>query len=324
MQTTVLNPKLARVLFIDDAHPILKEQLQQLGFRCESHPHFTYDQLVENLIHYEGVVIRSKIKLSREIIDKAVNLKFIARVGAGMENIDSKWAIEKGISCLNAPEGNRDAVAEHTIGMLLSLFNNLNRADREVRKAQWHREANRGVELKGKTVAIIGFGNMGSAFAERLCGFGCNILAYDKYKASIDNPNVKLVAMETIYEHADICSFHIPLTAETNYLIDDNYLSNFKKPIYIINTSRGKILNTDALVKNLKSGSVRGACLDVLEYETLSFEHIDAKKIPESFHYLIQSEKVVLSPHIAGWTYESAEKMATILVEKIKELYKIN
>ena len=324
MQATVLNPKLARVLFIDDAHPILKEQLQQLGFRCESHPHFTYNQLVENLIHYEGVVIRSKIKLSREIIDKAVNLKFIARVGAGMENIDSKWAIEKGIACLNAPEGNRDAVAEHTIGMLLSLFNNLNRADREVRKAQWRREANRGVELKGKTVAIIGFGNMGSALAERLIGFGCSILAYDKYKASIENPNVKLVDMDTIYEQADICSFHIPLTTETNYLIDDNYLSNYKKPIYIINTSRGKILNTDALVKHLKSGNVRGACLDVLEYESLSFEHIDPNKLPESFHYLIQSDKVVLSPHIAGWTFESAEKMATILVEKIKSLYKIN
>jgi D-3-phosphoglycerate dehydrogenase len=311
-----------KILFLDSAHPLLSEELNKLGFQCELHVDWSVGQIIKHLQEYDGVVIRSKIKFTKDVIDSAPRLKFIARVGAGMENIDRVYAERRGIKCLHAPEGNRIAVGEHALGMLLCLLNNLCRANLEVRQGKWIREGNRGVELSGKTVGIIGFGNMGSAFARCLKGFNCRILAYDKYKRKLTTAGVKKVGLKAIFKHADIISLHLPLTEETHYFVDDLFISRFKKPVYIINTSRGKNVNTNDLVKNLKSGKVAGACLDVLEYEAVSFENIVNKKISRSFQYLLQSDKVVLSPHIAGWTVESNEKMASILVKKISAMFK--
>ena len=316
-----------RILFIDSNHPLLQEMLLKAGHTCDLNYSWTKEEIESNIHLYDGIVIRSRIKITKEIIDKAAKLKFIARAGAGMENIDVAYAESKGIKCFHAPEGNKDAVAEQTIGMLLGLFNNLFRANKEVREGKWIREANRGVELMGKTIGIIGYGNMGSAFAERLKGFGVNVLAYDKYKKNYGTDFVKESTLEDIFKNADVLSLHTTLTDETNYLINDAFINKFSKNIYIINTARGKCLNTSDLVKNLKSGlpagqagKVLGACLDVLEYEMLSFEALDTNQLPEAFQYLIQSDKVVLSPHIAGWTHESNEKIARVLAEKILSL----
>ncbi len=309
-----------RILFIDSNHSLLHETLIKAGHTCDLNYTWTKDEIENNIHLYDGVVIRSKIKITKEIIDKAAKLKFIARAGAGMENIDVAYAESIGIKCLHAPEGNKDAVAEQAIGMLLGLFNNLFRANKEVREGKWIREGNRGVELMGKTVGIIGYGNMGSAFAERLKGFGVNVLVYDKFKSGFGNEFINETTVEDIFKSADVVSLHTPLTDETNYLINDAFINKFSKNIYIINTARGKCLNTSDLVKNLKSGKVLGVCLDVLEHEMVSFEALNTKQLPEAFQYLIQSDKVVLSPHIAGWTQESNEKIARVLAEKIMRL----
>jgi D-3-phosphoglycerate dehydrogenase len=309
-----------KILFLDSNHQLLHETLQQAGHTCDLNYDWTKEQIEKNIHLYDGIVIRSKLKITKEIIDKATKLKFIARAGAGMENIDVIYAESKGIKCICAPEGNKDAVAEHAIAMLLSLFNNLNRADKEVREGKWIREGNRGVELMGKTVGIIGYGNMGSAFAERLRGFGVTILVYDKYKNNFGNDFIKEVSLEKIFQEADVLSLHTPLTEETNHFVNDDFINRFSKNIYIINTSRGKCLSTADLVKNIQSGKVLGACLDVLEYEAVSFENLDASNLPKAFQYIIKSDKVILSPHIAGWTYESNEKIARILAEKIIKL----
>ncbi len=309
-----------KILFIDSNHPSLHETLLHAGHTCDLKYDWGKEEIYNNIHLYDGIIIRSKIKITKEIIDKAANLKFIARAGAGMENIDVEYAESKGIKCICAPEGNKDAVAEHAIGMLLSLFNNLGRADREVREGKWIREGNRGVELKGKTIGIIGYGNMGAAFAERLKGFGVNVLAYDKYKTDFGNEFIKETSLENIFENTDVLSLHTPLTEETHYLINDQFINRFRKIIYIINTARGKSLNTADLVKNLRSGKVTGACLDVLEYEVVSFEGLETKDLPEAFQFLIQSDKVILSSHIAGWTHESNEKIAIALAQKINSL----
>jgi D-3-phosphoglycerate dehydrogenase len=240
-----------------------------------------------------------------------------------MENIDVHFAHTMGLHCLSAPEGNRDAVGEHALGMLLMLFNNLNRADKEVRQGVWRREENRGHEIQGKTVGIIGYGNMGSAFAKRLKGFDCNVLAYDKYKKNYSDEFAKESIMEEVFEKADIVSLHLPLTDETHYLANNAFFKKFKKNIYLINTARGKNVKTDDLVEQIKKGKVLGACIDVLEYESVSFEALDASKLPEPFQYLIKSDKVILTPHIGGWTFESHEKIGKTLVEKIKVLYNL-
>lgn len=307
-----------KILFLDSNHPLLHETLQKAGHTCDLNYQWTKEEIINSIHLYDGIVIRSKIKITKEIIDKALKLKFIARAGAGMENIDVEYAESKGIRCLHAPEGNRDAVGEHAIGMLLSLFNNLCRANKEVREGKWIREGNRGIELMGKTVGIIGYGNMGSAFAERLKGFGVKVLVYDKYRNDFGNNFIIESTLDQIFEQADVISLHTPLTEETHYMINDSFINNFKKNIYIINTARGKCLNTADLVKNIKSGKVAGACLDVLEYEVISFENLDAANLPEPFQYLIQSEKVMLSPHIGGWTIESNKKIARVLAEKIQ------
>ncbi|MBK7181914.1 MAG: hydroxyacid dehydrogenase [Bacteroidetes bacterium] len=310
-----------RILFIDSNHPILHETLINAGHTCDLHYHWSKDEITANIHLYDGIVIRSRIKLTKELIDKATKLKFIARAGAGMENIDVPYAESKGIACIHAPEGNKDAVAEHAIGMLLSLFNNLCRANIQIREGKWIREGNRGVELMGKTVGIIGYGNMGAAFAERLKGFGVNVLVYDKYKKNFGTDIIIETSLEQLFQEADVVSLHTPLTDETKYLINDAFINHFKKNIYIINTARGKCLNTSDLVRNLNSGKVLGACIDVLEFEAVSFENIDATSTPEAFKQLIESDKVILSSHIAGWTHESNEKIAKVLAEKILQIH---
>ena len=310
-----------KVLFIDSNHPILHETLINAGFECDLFWDKPKEELINLIPFYDGIVIRSKFKITAEIIDTAKNLKCIARAGAGMENIDVDYATQKGISCVHAPEGNRDAVGEHAVAMLLNLFNNINKADRELRNGKWIREGNRGVELRGKTVGIIGYGNMGSSFAQCLLGFGCTILVYDKYKKNFGNNKIKEVSLEVIFEHADIISLHTPLTNETNYLLNDSFFKSFKKSIYIINTARGKCLNTSDLVENMKSGKVLGACLDVLEYESVSFEQINSDEIPKPLQYLIHSDKTILTPHIAGWTHESNIKIAEVLASKIIQVF---
>lgn len=310
-----------KILFIDSNHPRMHEILREKGFICDLFYDKSNEELKELIPQYEGIVIRSKFRITKEIIDGATNLKCIARAGAGMENIDVVAARAKNIACIHAPEGNKDAVAEQAIGMLLMLFNNLKKADAEVRTGKWFREQNRGQEIGGKTIGIIGYGNTGSSFAKKLGGFDAEILVYDKYKKGFGNEYIKEASMEEIFEKADILSLHIPLTEETNYLVNDAFLKKFKKNIYIINTSRGKCLNTADLARNMQSGKVLGACLDVLEYEAVSFESVDFEKLPEPMQYLISSDKTVLTPHIAGWTHESNVKIAEVLAEKIAAVF---
>ncbi len=307
-----------KILFLDSAHPLLGEGLEQMGFSCDYAYDWNEDRIRDNLGAYTGVIIRSKLKFTKELIDKGPHLKFIARVGSGMENIDTHYAQSKGIDCLHAPEGNRIAVGEHTLGMLLCLFNSICRADREVRSGKWLREQNRGTEISGKTIGIIGFGNTGSAFAGCLSGFDCDILAYDKFKKGFGTDRIRETDLDFLFNNAHVISIHLPLTAETGYFVNDLFLSRFKKPIVLINTSRGPIVQTEDLVKNMKTGKVTGACLDVLEYESVSFENLDNSQLPEAFQYLIKSDRVVLSPHIAGWTEESKIKMAQVLLGKIQ------
>lgn len=307
-----------KVLFVDDTHPVLREELSAMGFQCDDFTGNNSDDCKLIIGDYFGAVIRSKITFDADMLSAASQLRFIARVGAGMESIDVEYAKSKGIECFNSPEGNRDAVAEHALGMLLSLLNNLNRADAEVRKGIWRREANRGIEIKDKTIGIIGYGNMGGAFAQRLNGFGCRVLAYDKYKTGFSDEYVTECDMEAIYAETDILSLHVPLTAETRYLVDENYIGRFVKNFWLINTSRGPIVNTAALVDTLKSEKINGAALDVLEYEKSSFEAMDAETFPEPLKQLVAFDNVILSPHIAGWTVESKYKLAKVLADKIR------
>ncbi|MEW6468536.1 MAG: NAD(P)-dependent oxidoreductase [Bacteroidota bacterium] len=309
------------VLFLDSCHPALKQELENMRFSCEEDFTSSKEEVQRKIGSYQGIVIRSRFKLDDLFLDHCTALRFIARVGAGMENINVAYARSKGIACLHAPEGNRDAVGEHAIGMLLCLFRNIARANKEVRKGKWIREANRGYELGGKTVGIIGYGNTGSAFAKKLRGFDCTVLAYDKYKKNFSDGLAKEAAMDELFERTDILSLHLPLTEETTYLVNDAFISRFKKSIYVINTARGKIIRTDDLVKNMRSGKVLGACLDVLEYEALSFEELDRASLPPAFRYLAKSKRTLLTSHIGGWTFESNEKMARVLAEKIRSLF---
>ena len=305
-----------KILFIDSAHPVLKSLLEEAGHECIIGTMFSREDILNVIDQYGGVILRSRIQIDKAFLDKASHLKFIGRVGAGMESIDVKYAESLGIACINSPEGNKDSVGEQAIGMLLSLFNNLNRADREVKEGKWIREANRGVELSGKTVGLIGYGMMGSALAKKLSGFDCNVIAYDKYLKNFSNQFVKEVSPEIIFSETDILSLHVPLTKETAFFVNDEYISRFKKNIYIINTARGKCLKTDDLVQNLRTGKVMGACLDTLEYEDTSFEAVSGFK--EHLKDILEfSDKIILSPHIAGWTQESNVKLAKVLAEKI-------
>lgn len=308
-----------KVLFIDPVHPLLQKKLTQLGFVCEEFYGSDKKEL-ESIIHdYSGIVVRSRFVIDKKLLAKAALLKFIARVGAGMEGIDTAYALHRDIVCINAPEGNRVAVGEHAVGMLLCLFNKILQADKEMRQGIRQREANRGIEINGKTIAIIGYGNMGSAFAKCLNGFGADVIAYDKYKKNYSDANVQECTLEEVFQKADVLSLHVPLTDETHYMFDKDFISHFKKDFFLINTARGKVVDTKALVEALKTGKVRGAALDVIEYESASFESYEEKK-PQDYEYLCAAPNVVLTPHVAGWTQESNQKMAEVIAHKIESL----
>ena len=303
-----------KILLLDKNHPLITEQLSEKGFVLEKDFSSSYEQVLEKIHLYEGIIIRSRIPLDAHFLEKAKNLKFIARVGAGMENIDIAKAQELGIKLINSPEGNKDAVAEHVIGTLLVLMNRLFISSNEVKKGIWLREENRGEEILGKTFGIIGYGNMGKAVAKRLSGFGCKTIFYD-IKPNLSDESATQVSLQELQENADILSLHTPLTEDTLYMIDEEFISKMKKNFYFINTARGKNLKTSALVNALKSGKIKGACLDVLEYEKTSFENLETKN--EDLEYLLNSEKAIITPHIAGWTHESKIKLAQVIVDKI-------
>ena len=310
-----------KILFIDTVHPLLINELRASGHDCVEGYELTYEQIKANISEFDGLVIRSRVQLDRKMLEHS-KLKFIARAGAGMESIDVDFARRKNIKCINSPEGNRNAVAEHALGMLLMLMNNLGRANNQVREGKWLREPNRGHELRGLTVGIIGFGNMGSAFAEILSGFGIRILAFDKYKSGFGTETIKEATLVEVMNEADVLSIHVPLTSETEYLVNDEFINSCRKNFYFINTARGKCVRTDDLVRHLRSGKIMGACLDVIEYEDLSFEKFSLKSYLDnpSWLYLTNSNKVILTPHIAGWSFESHERISKVLFEKITTL----
>ncbi|MDR6299921.1 2-hydroxyacid dehydrogenase [Mesonia maritima] len=308
-----------KILHLDSNHPLLIQQLTELGF--ENHEDYTSSKetIEEKIANYDGVIIRSRFTLDKEFLEAAKNLKFIGRLGAGLENIDTDFAEKQGIKLFSAPEGNRNAVGEHALAMLLGLLNKLRKADQEVRNGIWKREENRGYELDGKTIGIIGYGNMGKAFAKKLRGFDCEVLSYD-IQENVANEDAKQVSLDEFQQKVDIVSLHTPLTEKTKNMVNSTFINSFKKSFWFINTGRGKSVVTNDLVEALKSGKILGAGLDVLEYEKTSFENLftSKKEMPEAFQYLIEAENVLLSPHIAGWTIESKEKLAQTIVDKIK------
>lgn len=303
-----------KILIADHLHPSFKIEVEKLGYFCDDLPLISRAETLEILNNYLGIVIRTKFQIDQEVIDAGTNLKFIARAGAGMDNVNEAYANSKGIICFNAPEGNRDAVAEHVIAMLLSLLNNLRKADIEVRNGVWDREGNRGWELKGKTLAIIGYGNTGKALAQKLLGFEVKVIAYDKYKRGFSDQFAEEVSMEQVVTQADILSFHVPLTFETKRLFNDEYLFHFKKPIIVLNAARGEVLDTKTVLNGIRTGKISAAGLDVLEVE----------KFPQLaelqwFDELKACPNLILSPHVAGWTHESYRKISEVLAEKIKQ-----
>ena len=307
-----------KVLHLDSNHSLLINQLNDLGYINDTDYTSTKEE-IENKIHtYNGIIIRSRFTIDKLFLDKATNLKFIGRVGAGLENIDCDYAKEKGITLISAPEGNRNAVGEHTLGMLLSLFNKLNKADKEVREGKWLREDNRGIELDGKTVGLIGYGNMGKAFAKKLRGFDVEVLCFD-IKNGVENEDCKQVSLQELQQKADVLSLHTPQTELTMNMINEDFINQFHKSFWLLNTARGKSVVTKDLVTALESGKILGAGLDVLEYEKKSFENLFTDtNMPKAFQYIVNSDKVILSPHVAGWTMESKEKLAQTIVDKIK------
>lgn len=314
------------ILHADTNHPTLLKELEEAGHHNIEGYQQSREETLENQHLYDGIVIRSRYTIDKEFIDAAPNLKFIARVGAGLENIDVEYAEANGITLFSAPEGNRNAVGEHALGMLLSLFNKLNKADREVKEGLWHREENRGVELDGKTVGIIGYGNMGKAFAKKLRGFDVEVLCYD-IKENVGDENARQVDMEEFREKVDVISLHTPWTEETDKMINKDFITSIKKPFWFINTARGKNVVTEDLVEAMKEGKILGAGLDVLEYEKSSFESLFSNKknvaisavepVPEAMRELMFLPHVILSPHVAGWTKESHEKLAHVIAQKI-------
>jgi len=306
-----------KVLIIDEMHESIIPLLEKGGHEVHYRPEIEKKEIFEIVGHYEGLIIRSKTPMDRPLLEKALRLKFIGRAGAGLDNIDLEYLDEKGIQLFHAPEGNRDAVAEHAVGMLLALFNHFGRADRQVRKGIWKREENRGEELAGKTVGIIGYGNMGRAFAKRLSGFEVEVLAYDKYISTYGDQYASESSWEEIFEKTDVLSIHVPLTLETKGFIDIDLLSRFNKPIFFINTSRGEVITFDTLNEALQENIIKGAVLDVLENEKFS-QMTQAQQL--SFNRLAERENVLFTPHVAGWTFQSYEKINKVLVEKISKM----
>ena len=309
-----------KILHLDTNHPLLINQLNDLGYANDEDYTSSKEDIEEKIHEYDGFIIRSRFTIDKQFLDKATNLKFIGRVGAGLENIDCNYAESKGIYLISAPEGNRNAVGEHALGMLLSLFNKLNKADREVRQGKWLREDNRGIELDGKTVGLIGYGNMGKAFAKKLKGFDVEVLCYDIID-NVGDDNAKQVSLNELQKKAEVLSLHTPQTELTINMANSEFINAFKKPFWLLNTARGNAIVTEDLVSALKIGKVLGVGLDVLEYEKASFESLFASKTPQAFQYLIDAENVLLTPHVAGWTIESKEKLAQTIVDKIANYF---
>lgn len=306
------------ILITDNTHPVLREMLEEAGHTVVVNSDLTYDTLFAQVQDFDALVVRSKIIIDRHFLAHARHLRCIGRVGAGMETIDVAYAESLGIRCLNSPEGNRDAVGEHAVALLLALFDKIARADSEVRQGLWRREANRGLEVKGKTVGIIGFGNMGRSFAKRLQGFDCDIIAYDKYKPHGYAPSyVEEVSLSELQQRADVLSLHVPLTDETRYMVNYPFLRAFQNPLYLINTSRGAMVNTADLARAMQEDLVLGTALDVIEYEDMTKDGLNLDTIPADFRYLLTQPNTVLTPHVAGWTAESKVKLAQHLAEKI-------
>ncbi len=308
-----------KVLHLDRNHPIIIEQFEALGIQNEEDYQSSKEEIATKIHTYDGIIIRSRFSLDAEFLEKATHLKFIGRLGAGLENIDTLYAKNHDIFLAAAPEGNRNAVGEHAIGMLLSLFNKLHTADREVRSGKWDREGNRGLELEGKIVGVIGYGNMGKAFAKKLKGFDVDeVICYD-ITGGVEDENARQVGIMEFQQRCDVVSLHVPETEETIGMINSEFIDNFHKSIWLINTARGKCIVTEDLVKALQSQKILGAGLDVLEYEKSSFENMfSEQELPEAFQYLIDADNVILSPHVAGWTIESKIKLAQTVVDKIK------
>lgn len=304
-----------KILIVDELHPVFKERAIALGYEVDDEPLFTRAQTLAAISAYQGIAVRTKFRIDRELMAAAPSLKFIARAGAGLDNIDEAYATSRNITLLNAPEGNMDAVGEHAIGLLLSLMNNFRNADQEVRNGIWDREGNRGYELKGKTVGIIGYGFMGKSFAKKLSGFEVNVIAYDKYKTGFTDAYAKEVSMEEIVRQSDVLSLHIPLTAETRQMLNEEYLFHFRKPFFFINTARGEIVNTVAVLSAIKSGKILAGGLDVLEVEKFP-----ALADQQWFSNLKDSGKVILTPHVGGWTFESYRKISEVLAEKLSSV----
>ncbi|MDR2273030.1 MAG: phosphoglycerate dehydrogenase [Sphingobacterium sp.] len=302
----------ANILIVDDIHEVMLEKFEQAGITYDYRPDIDREETEKIIANYTGLVIRSKFQVDQSFFDQATNLRFIARAGAGMDNIDDEIAAQKQVMLIPANEGNRDAVGEHMIGMLLNLMNNLNRGDRQIRSGQWLREANRGYELKDRTVGLIGYGHNGMAMAKKLSGFDVKVLAYDKYRTDYTDQYATEASVEDIYAQADVISFHIPLTAETKGMIDDNYLSKFNKPIFFLLGARGGIVQVQAVLNGLDTGRILGAAFDVLPVEKFP-------KLTEQNWYqdLISRDNVILSPHVAGWTFESYYKLSAVAADKI-------
>jgi D-3-phosphoglycerate dehydrogenase len=305
-----------KVLIIDDMHSSIIPMLESLGYVPDYQPKLKREEVLKIIGNYEGLLVRTKIFIDKEILDQAQKLKFIGRAGSGLDNIDLKEVKSRNIKVINAPEGNRDAVAEHTLGLLLALLRHIPQADTQIRDFVWEREANRGIEIKGKTISIIGYGNIGRALAQRLSGFECKVLAYD-IALNYGNQYAQEATMEEIFAETDILTLHIPLTSHTREMVNQEYIHKFKKNIILINTSRGEIVQTNDLIQSLEEGKVRGACLDVLENEKLNT--FTPAQIA-SFEKLTQSNQVILSPHVAGWTFESYVRINEVLIEKLKAL----
>lgn len=303
-----------RILIIDEVHPSLFPMLEGIGIEVEYRPDINPLEVCEALVGFAGLIVRSKMRITADTIRLADKLRFVARAGAGLDNIDAEALQERGIALFGANEGNRQAVGEHALGMLLSLMRNIARSDQQVRDKVWLREENRGEEIGGKTIGIIGYGNMGQSFARVLSGFGCRILAYDRFAPEKITAPAASVSLEELQAQADVVSLHIPYIPENRAFADDSFFKAFRKPVWFMNTSRGEVVDQRALVMHLQSGTLKGAALDVLENEKL---HTLTAQQAQDFDYLASAENVVLTPHIAGWTHESYVKINEVLVEKI-------
>lgn len=310
-----MNPSI--IFFLDTVHPKVWESLEAAGFDCRDHSATTVEALKDLISEATGLIIRHRLRLDAELLDHARSLKWIARSGVGLDNIDQEYCAERGIQVINGAGGNADAVGEQVIGMLLMLFNHLKRADSEVRDGKWNREANRGRELGKMTVGIIGYGHTGQSLAQKLSGFGCKVLAYDKY-ASVTGPYAEEATLSIIQAEADILSFHVPLTEETHHYFDRKFLAYMAAPFYLVNASRGGVCDASSIADGIQSGKILGACLDVLEKEGKDGSQISYSD--EHMQYLINSEQVLFSPHIAGWTVESYENLADVLIQRVLDI----